>query len=136
MITNEGRDYLETAGLLGGSQVSQWYVGLYANAHVPVATDTMATLLADAGEITTYTGGERKLLVPDILSGGVWSNNGNPLEFEFAASTTVRGGFITSNPVIGSTTGILLSAELNSTPKTPGPEEPLKVVAGIALVTS
>lgn len=133
MITNEGRDYLETAGLLGGSQISAWYIGLYGNAHVPVATDTMITLLSDAGEITTYTGGARKLLVPDALVGGVWANSTTALEFAFATLATVRGGFITSNPTIGSTTGILLAANLNASPKTPGPGEPLKVTAGIIL---
>lgn len=134
MIVNQGRDYMETCSLLAGSQISQWYIGLYENAHVPVATDTLATLLADCGELTTYTGGTRKLLDPDALADGVWSNAGASLEFEFPDGTeTVQGGFITSNPVIGSTTGTLLSVELNASPKTPGPGEPLRVTAGLVL---
>ena len=45
IIPNVGRDYMLNAALAGGSAVSSWYIGLYENVRVPVASDTMVTLL-------------------------------------------------------------------------------------------
>lgn len=132
IIPDEGIEYILGAALDGDSQFSTWYVGLYGNNRLPVAGDTMALLLADAGEITSYSGGARKTLVPTTVD-GVWA--GAELSFVFTAGTTVRGGFITSNSVHGNTTGLLLSAELNPTPKVLATGETLKVTAGLSMVT-
>jgi hypothetical protein len=136
MLTNQYRDYLIAAGQNGGTAITTWYIGVYTNAHVPVATDTMTTLLADAGEITTYTGGTRKALAPDAVVNGVWSNAAASLMFEFPAGATIRGVFITSNPVIGSTTGTLMSADLLSSPKVPTAGESVKITAGMTLMVA
>lgn len=130
MLTNEYRMYRNSAAMLGGTQISAWYIGLFENTHTPAATDTMASFLATAGEITTYTGGTRPLLVPDAFVDGVYSNAGDDLKVTFPVAETVRGYFITSNPVIGSTTGILASVEVSPSPKPMAIDEILDVTAG------
>lgn len=137
LIPDVGRDYLLNAGLLGGSQLSSWFIGLYANARTNAVTDTMTTLMADAGEITDYTtaGSNRLALTPDALSNGVFSNLGNPAEFEATADFTVRGGFITSNATQGSTAGTLLSLVANASPKPVETGEILRVTAGLSLLS-
>jgi len=137
LIPYAGRDYILNASLLGGSQLTTWFIGLYQNARTPLAADTMATLIADCGELVTYTnvGGNRLALTPDALSNGVFSNLGTPAEFEFTADRTVRGGFISSSAPQSGTTGTLLSAVQLSTPKVITTGEKLQVVAGLSLTT-
>lgn len=137
LIPDVGRDYLLNAGLLGGSQLSSWFIGLYANARSNAVTDTMATLMADAGEVTQYTnvGGNRLALTPDALSSGVFSNLGTPAEFEMTANVTVRGGFISSTSTQSSAAGTLLSLVANASPKTVETGEILRVTAGLSLIT-
>lgn len=136
LIPDEGRDYLLNAGLLAGSQFSNWYTGLYEGSYAPQTTDTMATIIASSTEITTaYSETTRGLIVPDALSGGTYSNASAPLTFTFTAGKTVRGGFISSGPVKGGTTGVLLSAVLASSPKVVAAGESLRVTTGLSLVT-
>lgn len=137
LIPDVGRDYLLNAGLLGGSQLSSWFIGLYANARSNAVGDTMTSLMADAGEITNYvtTGNNRLVLTPDALSNGVFSNQGNPAEFEATANFTVRGGFISSIAPRGGTAGTLLSLVANASPKTVETGEILRVTAGLSLLT-
>lgn len=135
LIPDVGRDYFLNAALNGGTQYSTWYIGLYEADRTPEALDTLATLIADCQEITTYTttASQRLELVDDALSSGVWSNFSNVAEFEFTADKTVRGGFICSNVSQGGTTGVLLSAVKASSPKTIETDEILRVTAGLSL---
>jgi hypothetical protein len=137
LIPNVGRDYFLNAALNGGTQYNTWYIGLYEADRTPVVADTMATLMADCQEITTYVsvGGARLELIDDPLSNGVWSNIGTVAEFTFNASKTVRGGFVCSNASQGSSAGLLLSAVKNSTAKGVDSGEILRVTAGLSLTT-
>lgn len=137
LIPNVGRDYILTAALLAGSQLPNWYISLYENTRTPLVSDTMTTLMADCGEVTTYTsaGSLRLALTPDALSSGVFSNLSTPAEFVFTAAKTIKGGFITSSSAWGSTSGTLLSAVANTSPKTVGIGETLRVTAGLSLTT-
>lgn len=136
LMPDVARDYLLNTALLGGSQFASWYLGLYSSAYTPVAGSTMANIIASATEITSYTGTERLTLTPDALSGGVFSNVGTPAVFEFAGAVTVRGGFISSEAVQGSSTGLLLSAALFPSPKVFDEGGALRVTAGLALITT
>lgn len=137
LIPDVGRDYLLNAGLNGGAQLSSWFIGLYSGNYTPVGGDTAATFPANATEITTAYTGTRHAIVPDALLGGVWVNAVSPAIFDFIdATTTVRGGFISSIATKGGTTGVLLSAVLAPSPKTVLAGESLKVTAGISLITA
>lgn len=138
LIPDEGRDYMMNAALNGGAQFSTWYVGLYSGNYTPVATDTAATFVASATEITTaYSETTRVALVDGALAAGLWANVASPASFTFtAASTVVRGGFITSVAAKSATTGVLLSAVLAGTAKTVLAGEVLKVTTGLSLVTA
>jgi len=137
LIPNVGRDYILNAALTGGSQLSTWYIGLYENHRTPVVSDTMTSLLADAGEITTYTsaGGLRLQLQASPLSNGVYSNTATKAEFTFTSNKTVRGGFIASSAAHGATSGTLLSVVSNTSPKPVAIGEILRVTAGLSLTT-
>ena len=137
VIPDVGRDYILNAALNGGTQFSAWYIGLYEADRTPLVGDTMTTLLADCQEIVTYTsaGSLRLALTPDALSGGVWSNLGGKAEFTFTAGKTVRGGFVTAAAAQGGTTGPLLSAVKNTSPKVVESGEILRVTAGLSLTT-
>ena len=136
VIPDVGRDYLLNAGLLSGAQLPNWYIGLYENTRTPLAGDTMTSLLADCGEVTTYTSaGSLRLALTGSLSSGVFSNIASPAEFTFTAAKTIKGGFIASSAAQGATSGTLLSAVANSSPKSVGIGETLRVTAGLSLTT-
>ena len=137
LIPDAGRDYLLNAGLNAGAQFSTWYIGLYSGNYAPVAGDTAATFPASATEITTAYTGDRHALTPDALLAGVWVNSVAPAIFVFVdATTTVRGGFISTTATKGGTTGLLLSAVLAPSPKTVLAGESLKVTAGLSFITA
>ena len=136
IIPDVGRDYLLNAGLLSGAQLPNWYIGLDENTRTPLAGDTMTSLLADCGEVTTYTSsGSLRLALTGSLSAGVFSNIASPAEFVFTAAKTIKGGFIASSAAQGATSGTLLSAVANSSPKPVGIGETLRVTAGLSLTT-
>lgn len=135
VIPNQGRDYILTTALLGGAQLSSWFVGLYEGNYTPQATDTMATFVALATEITTYAEAARPPLVAAPLAAGLFANSVTRAEFTFNALKTVRGGFISSASVKGGVSGVLLSAVLGSSPKTVAAGEILRVTTGLSLVT-
>lgn len=138
LIPDQGRDYIMSAALNGGAQLSAWYIGLYSGNYAPVVGDTMALFPAAATEITTaYSEATRQALSASALSAGVWANTAVPAQFTFTAtSTTVTGGFISSAATQNGTTGVLLSAVLASSPKTVLAGEILKVTCGLSLVTA
>lgn len=135
IIPNEGRDYILNAALNAGAQFGTWYIGVYEGNYTPQATDTMATFVASATEITAYSEAARPTLVDAPLEAGLFANTVTKAEFTFTSDKTVRGGFISSGSVKGGTTGVLLSAVLGSSPKTVGVGEILRVTAGLSLVT-
>jgi hypothetical protein len=99
----------------------------------PQDTDTAATFIGLAGELTNYTGSTRIAINTAAASGGVVSNSANRAEFEFDAETTIRGLALISTPSKGAASGILLSAVRLASPKTPDPDFLLRVLAVIDL---
>lgn len=112
LIPTQGFDHTLNVLLNAAAQYTTWYVGLYTNAYTPLATDTAATFIGDAGEITEYVSSTRVPLRTAPAAGGSASNVLNKAEFEITgtAAVTVRGGFISSSSVKGGTSGVLLSA--------------------------
>lgn len=136
LIPTQGRDYIFSSALLGGSQFSTWYLSLYSGSYTPQLTDTAANYVANATEITSaYSEANRPTLVPDAPGSGIYANSGSPAVFTFTADTTVRGGGLHSNSVKGGTTGILLSIVAAPSPKAVEAGGQLKVTSGLSLAS-
>lgn len=110
VIVNEGLNYLLNAGIGGASNITSWYLGLFSGNYTPQATDTAATIAANATETTQYAAGARQSFVPAAASGQAITNTASRASFTFNASTTVYGAFLVSSSAISGTSGVLISA--------------------------
>lgn len=133
VMPEEGRNHVLDVALNGATQVLSWYLLPFGNAYTPQDTDTAATFPALAGELTGYAGATRIEINTATASGGVVDNAANRAEFDFTTDTTVRGMALISTPTKGAASGILLSAVLLASPKTPGPDFIMRVLAIIDL---
>ena len=60
IVVNQGLNYLLGAALGAQSVVTNWFIGLFSNNYTLLASDTAATIAANAGEVTQYTAGTRQ----------------------------------------------------------------------------
>ena len=129
-------DYMLSVAFKGGSAYTTWYLGVYGANRVPLATDTMTTLLADCVEDTVYTvvGGARQVVTLSTPSQGVMTNTASPNILAFPSASTVRGAFLTTNVTRGSNSGLLVSAALSAAPKVMEAGSELKCYVGFAIV--
>lgn len=129
LIPIEGLNHIGDVALNGATQITTWYVGLFEGAYTPTPSDVMATFPTAATECTAYTG-DRKALDLAAFSGGAADNQANRAEF---VGTTdgklVQGGFVSSSPTKGATTGVLISAVRFPSPKTLDNGTTLRVTA-------
>jgi hypothetical protein len=135
LLPTEGINYLLSAGLKGGSQVTTWYIGLFEGNYVPQSTDTAATFPGLATECTGYSEAARVEWVEGSVAAGTVNNSASRAEFTSNALKTIYGGFITSNPNKGAATGTLLSVVRFSSPKTFELDSVLRVTAGFTMTS-
>ncbi|KKS16792.1 MAG: hypothetical protein UU74_C0033G0024 [Candidatus Woesebacteria bacterium GW2011_GWA1_41_7] len=135
IIHTLGRNYIIGAAFKGASQFTNWYLGAYGAARIPLAADTMITLMADCEELTSYTGDTRLALTLSAVADGEMDTVAAPNIFEFPAGATVRGIFLTTNPTKGNNTGLLVSSIILPSPKVIDAGESLKVPADFTLNT-
>lgn len=109
LVVNQGLNYALNAALAGGAQLSSWYLGLFSGNYTVLATDTAATIAANATEVSAYTAGARVVWTPASASGQSISNSGSTATFTFNASVTVYGAFLVSSNTINGTAGSLFS---------------------------
>lgn len=131
ITTYEGLDYLNNAGLRGGTPITQWYVILFESDYTPTKADKMSTFLASATEITAVEGATRVPINFDASVNGVIDNGGAPAELVLTAAKTARGIAIVSAPAKGATTGVLLAAGRFTSPKQRDIGEAISVIAGL-----
>lgn len=136
LIPIEGLNHFLNVALKGSTQIPTWYVGIYTNNYTPAAGDTMAAFPAAAGEITTYANATRHTLVLGTVASGAVDNTASKAEITFTSAASVQGGFITSVAAKGATTGVLLSAVKNASPKNFEVGETLRVSAGFTLISA
>lgn len=137
LIPTEGINYLIGAGLKGATPVTSWYVGLFEGDYSPVAGDTMATFPGNATECTAYVETARPALTLGTVSGGTVDNTASKAEFTGnATGKLVKGGFISSVPTKGATTGVLVSAVRFTTPKSLDAGSTLRVTAGFSIFSA
>lgn len=133
LVPTEGANAILSGALLGGAQVGTWYIGLYEGDYSPSVGDTAALLPSLATECTAYSGATRQPWVPGAAVGGAASNTASKAEFTFIADKTVRGGFMSSAPAKGATTGALVSIVRFPSPRVLDLDSVLRVTAGIVL---
>lgn len=118
LIPIEGLNHMLEVAFKSGSQNANFYVGLFEGAYTPVPGDTMAAFPGDATELTAYSETARPTLVLGAVAAGQVDNEGD--EAAFTGTTNgkqAHGGFISSAPTKGSTSGVLVSAVRFSSPK-------------------
>lgn len=131
ITTYEGLDYLNNAGLRGGTPITQWYVILFEADYTPTKSDKMSTFLASATEITAVEGATRVPINFDASVNGTISNDSSPVEIVLTEAKTARGIAIVSAPAKGASTGILLAAGRFTSPKQRDIGEAISVIAGL-----
>lgn len=112
----EGKKYLLTAGLAGGTVKTPWYVRLVANTTPP--DHTLATWIHDtffdtqAVEVTGYSGGTGKEFVETVTTGPpptISNPAPNRASFTFTGSYTLYGAVLASEASGHADTGYLMS---------------------------
>lgn len=109
LVVNQGLDHILGVEFTGVSQITSWYIAPFGNNYTPVASDTAATIVANAGEITAYTSSTRVGYVGVEGSQQV-TNTASVATFTFNASAAVYGAFLASASSKSSTSGTLFSA--------------------------
>jgi len=109
IVVNQGLNYLLGAALGAQSVVTSWFIGLFNNNYTILASDTAATISANAGETTQYTAGTRQAWSSAPPASQSISNSAIPASFTFNASLTVYGAFMISSSAINGTSGTLFS---------------------------
>ncbi len=127
-------DYMLAAAHKGGTQFTDWYVGLYSGNYNPTGTETMATLPAQCDEFTGYDGAMRPKAVFGTPAGGRLDNSTNMIELTFTQDVAVRGGFLATGQGKGATTGLCASVVKFNSPKSPGVGGVLRIVVGQELI--
>ncbi len=123
-LTYEGVNYVMMAGLKQGPQEAGFYLALFANAYTPTRDLTAADFAVTAGEITSMTEGYAETTRPAWVCSdadqAVMDNADNLAEFSIVTDTelVVRGAALLSDPVRGSSAGVLISAARYTNPRT------------------
>lgn len=132
LIPTEGLNHLISAVLKGGTQVSNWYVGLYEGNYTPTSTATGSTIVSLSTECTAYTEATRQQWVGGTVANGAVSNADSRATFTFNANKTIFGGFLVSSPVKGASADTLFSVVRFSTAKPVESGDILRVRADFA----
>lgn len=132
----QGANHLLSSALTGASQVATWYIGLYEGNYTPSIAEVAATLPILATECTAYAAATRMAWTPGAAAAGVVDNSAAKAEFVFNAAKTVHGGFLTSAPAKGATSGALMSVVRFASPRVLDVDSILRVTAGITLTSA
>lgn len=117
----EGLNNMLAVWLKGATQPTNFYVSLYEGNYTPVPGDTAAAFPAAATELTAYAETTRvPLVLGSVASGAVDNVSDADTRAIFTGNTNGKlavGGFITTAPAKGATTGVLASAVRFTSPK-------------------
>jgi hypothetical protein len=116
IITNQGLDYILGAALTGVTPITTWYVAPFEGNYVPVATDTAATIVANATETTAY-GASTRVAWVGVEATQQATNSASVATFTFNATKTIYGAMLVSQSAKSSVSGTLLSAAQFATAK-------------------
>lgn len=137
LIPIEGLNDMLGVWLKGGTQPAGFYVGLYEGNYTPVPGDTAAAFPAAATELTAYDEATRVALVLGSVASGAVSNAANPAVFTGSTNgKQAMGGFISTAPAKGATTGTLASAVRFTSPKSLDDGTVLRVTCSFQIVSA
>jgi len=110
IIVNEGLDDILDKYYKGSTYTAAFYVGLTDGTPTVAGADTMASH-AGWTEVTAYDEAVRQTLTLGTVSSQSVDNTASKAVFTISAdTTTVGGGFITTNSTKGGSTGTLVGA--------------------------
>lgn len=135
LMPMEGINHAIAVAVKGAAQNTTWYLGLYQNNYTPLLTDVALTFPTLAGENVGYAEATRVEWVEGTVTGGTVSNVLSRAEFTSTATATIYGGFMSSAPAKGATSGVLLSAVRFTSPKTFEEGSVLRVTAGLTFTS-
>lgn len=136
LVPIQGLDYMIETALKGGVAFTSFYIGLYEGDYTPLPADTMATFPGAATELTAYTSATRPALTLGDVASGTVDNSLAKAEFTGTINgKQAMGGFISTSPVKGSTTGLLMSAVRFPSPQPLNAGGLLRITAGFSLVS-
>lgn len=118
IYTAEGYNYLLSAGIAGGTQVTTWYVALLKVNHIPASTDTYANSMGTANyESTDYSESSRPTWQPGTVANQSVDNSVNKASFTMGGTDTALygTGLVSVSTKGDSGTGKLLAIGLFST---------------------
>ena len=116
LVPTEGLNHILMVALSNTAKLNNFYLALYSANYTPTAALTAANFAATATEIVSNTEGysetTRRTWTPTITAAGVMDNYAAKAAFTIATATqvTIRGAALLSDPVKGSTSGVLISA--------------------------
>lgn len=116
LVVNQGLDHILATEFGGGTQITSWFMAPFGNNYNPVGTDTAASIVANAGEVTAYTASTRVPYV-GVEGGQQVTNSASPANFTFTGAATIYGAMLISSSAQGSTAGVLFAAALFATSK-------------------
>ncbi len=110
IVVDEGLDDLLDKYLKGSTYTAAFFVGLTGGTPTVAAGDTMASHVGWT-EVTAYSEATREVLTLGTVSAQSVDNSASKASFSINSdSTTVGGGFVTTNNTKGGSTGTLYGA--------------------------
>lgn len=116
LIVDEGLMHMLGVTLASATQITAWYVALYAANYTPLAALTAASFPATASEITSgsegYTQSTRVAWTPGTVAADAVDNSASKATFTIITASTlaVNGAALVSASAKGATSGKLMSA--------------------------
>ncbi len=108
LVVDEGLNDILSKYYKGSSYTAEHWVGLTAGTPNFQAGDTMSSH-GGWSEVTAYSEAYRQTFTPGTVSGQSVDNSGNKATFSINSdSTTIGGGFLTTDSTKGGTSGILI----------------------------
>ncbi len=137
LIPHEGLNYIINTALRNGVPFPDFYVGLYEGNYTPAPGDTMASFPLAATETSAYAEASRPTMELGVPLNGTATNVANKAEFTGVTNgRSAQGGFISSSPSKGSSSGVLVSAVRFTSPRPLDAGTVLRVTCGFSIVST
>lgn len=131
LTPDEGAQYITSAGLFGGAQVTSWYFGLIGNNYTASNASKASDIPALLQEFGAYDDTTRPAWLPN-LDGVTATNSAAPQEITVTAGTpdtNVYGLFAVSTDVKNTGAGVMLSITKFTSPQVVRGGQTIQLVA-------